>query len=211
VHRAPWVIDTNGEYDGGGCGSVSFAGAFYAAGLDYKRVAPRVIERLDIGTSRITANLVRDPRAHDGWYNTQNPVRYAPGNIPFARAAQEFHTNWKSDHWKHWNGGLTGPPWARVPKDTPSAFSNKWEDGKPVEYGIIPFLLFEPEKFYTEILNRWKNDNYDAFSYSGWCKIKGKVPVIVLDARMLTGTGEAAGGRPAGLKGGFTNAELRLP
>jgi hypothetical protein len=75
----------------------------------------------------------------------------------------------------------------------------------------VPIIIFEPERFYQEILGRWTNQNHDAFRYTGWCKIDGKVPTIVLDARNLTGAAEAAAGRPRGLANGFLDTDVMLP
>jgi hypothetical protein len=213
VHRAPWVMDGRARYDGGGCASVGYAGAFYAAGLDYQRAATRLTERLQIGTSRLTAPLVRDNRRPNGWYNVQNVSRYVPGNVPCAE--NTFNATcygkdipWTDDHWKAWNGGTRFHGGA---KDSEFTFSKSWGNNANVKARSVPLIVFEPERFYKEILGRWSNANYDAFRYTGWCKIDGKVPTIVLDARNLTGAAEAAAGRPRGLANGFLNTDVMLP
>ena len=51
-------MDTRARYDGGGCASVGFAGAFYAAGLDYQ-VSPDLLVGFAIGgsTSAVPTNF----------------------------------------------------------------------------------------------------------------------------------------------------------
>jgi hypothetical protein len=213
VHRAPWVMDSKAKYDGGGCASVSFAGAFYAAGLDYKKAATRLTERLQIGTSRITKRITRDNRKPNGWYNVQSVVRYVPDTIPCAENTLDNNCYgadipWFDDHWKNWSGGKR---WHGGPKDSSLTFSKAWGTNKDQAATTVPLIIFEPERFYKEILGRWNNANHDAFRYTGWCKLDGKVPVIVLDARNLTGADEAAKGRPRGLANGFLNTEVKLP
>ena len=213
VHRAPWVIGGDGKYDGGGCGSVGFAGAFYAAGLDYKRAAIRLTERPQIGTSRLTENTTRDNRKPNGWFNLQNGSRYVPGTIPCAQntvgpKCYGADLPWDDGHWKAWNGGKR---WTGAEKDSELTFSKSWVDHKDVKARRVPIIVFEPERFYREILGRWNNANHDAFSYTGWCKLDLKVPTIVLDARNLTGADEAAKGRPKGLDKGFLNKDVKLP
>lgn len=213
VHRAPWVMDTKAKYDGGGCGSVSYAGAFYAAGLDYKKAAKRLTERLQIGTSRLTRTTVRDNRKPNGWYHVQNVSRYVPGTIPCAENTLDANCygadiSWSDDHWKSWNGGQR---WHGGPKDSELTFSKSWGTNKDVKARSVPLIIFEPERFYQEILRRWNNANHDAFHHAGWCKLDGKVPTIVLDASKLTGADEAARGRPRGLANGFLNTDVMLP
>ncbi len=218
VHRAPWIMDSHARYDGGGCASVGFAGAFYAAGLDYQAAARRVTERLGIGTSRLTASLVRDPRKPDAWYNLHNATRYVPGNVPCAQHGDEGcygdSLSWDDDHWKAWQGGLIGPLWNKVPKDTSGTWSKLWGTHRPVAASIVPLIVFEPERFYQEVLARWNNPAHDAFAYPGWCKLDGKVPTIVLDARDLRGAKEAKDGRPRGIanvRPGEFVADVQLP
>jgi len=205
LHRAPWVIDSGDKYDGGGCGSVSFAGAFYAAGLDYRRAAGRLIERLYIGTSRLTAHVSR-PWRRDGWFNVQNPLRYAPKSIPCA-------TNWLGDckgslyswdkpWWKLWSSAL---------KDQESKFSRLWTTGKPTKASTLPVMIFEPEKFYSEVLKTVADKKYDAFTYPGWCEIPVKYPAIALDARTLDGPAETVAGRKKGLTNGWGNLQVKIP
>jgi len=213
VHRAPWVMDSKAKYDGGGCASVSFAGAFYAAGLDYKKAATRLTERLQIGTSRMTKRITRDNRKPNGWYHVQSVVRYVPDTIPcaentFDNKCYGADIPWFDDHWKNWSGGKR---FHGGPKDSSLTFSKAWGNNKDQAATTVPLIIFEPERFYKEILGRWNNANYDAFRYANWCKLDGKVPVIVLDARNLTGADEAAKGRPRGLANGFLNTEVKLP
>jgi hypothetical protein len=213
VHRSPWVTDAAGTYDGGGCASVSFAGAFYAAGLDYKSAAIRLTERPQIGTSRLTANTTRDIRKPNGWYNLQNGSRYVPGTIPCAQNTigpncYGADIAWDDEHWKTWFGGKR---WHGGEKDSELTFSKSWGDNKDVKARRVPIIVFEPERFYQEILGRWNNADYDAFSHTGWCKLDLKVPTIVLDASKLTGAGVAAKGRPKGLLDGFLNKDTKLP
>ena len=213
VHRAPWVMDTKAKYDGGGCASVGFAGAFYAAGLDYKKAATRLTERPQIGTSRLTKITLRDNRKPNGWFNVQNVSRYVPDTIPcaentFDKDCYGADISWSDDHWKNWNGGQR---FHGGPKDLEYTFSKAWGTNKDVKARTVPIIIFEPERFYKEILGRWTNANYDAFRYTGWCKLDGKVPTIVLDARALTGADEAARGRPRGLVNGWINQDVKLP
>jgi len=216
VHRAPWVMDGDGRYDGGGCASVGFAGAFYAAGLDYKTVAKRVTERLQIGTSRLTRTTVRDIRKPNGWYNVQNVSRYVPGTIPCAKdtvggGCYGAGIAWTDDHWTNWSGGTR---WLGGAKDEEFTFSKAWVTNKDVDARTVPLIVFEPERFYQEIRARWNNADHDAFGYGDWCKLNGKVPTIVLDASSVGGANrpeEAAKGRPKGLADGFLNKDVRLP
>ncbi len=214
VHRAPWVMDTAAKYDGGGCASVGFAGAFYAAGLDFKQAATRVTERLAIGTSRLPNSIIKNARKPNGWFNVQNSGRYVPGSIPCAKEGDECYSasiSWDDPHWQNWSGGLRPGIWGRDPKDDEGSFSKAWETNKAVKSRIVPLIIFEPERFYKEILGRWTDDKYAAFTYSSWCKIPGKVPTIVYDARQLTGRNEVAAGRPKGIVNGFLNTDTMLP
>ena len=202
MHRAPWVMDDAKNYDGGACGSVSFAGAFYATGLDYKKVAPRVTERLSIGTARLAQSIARDNRKLEGWYSLQDDKRYVPGAVPCAKQGEECKAKgkkWFDALYDQWTGA----------EDDKATFSKAWGTGKNVESTTVPLVGFEPEKFYQEIRKRLTQPNHDAFAYAGWCKMDSKVPTIVLDARTDAG-GKDRTGRTEGLKGGFDNAEVKL-
>ncbi|MBK9032228.1 MAG: hypothetical protein IPL61_13065 [Myxococcales bacterium] len=211
VHRAPWVMDTHAKYDGGGCASVGFAGAFYATGLNYKNTATRVTERVQIGTARLPYSLP----AHNGWFNLQNPGRYVPGAVSCAThggdACYSTGISWSDDLWKNWSGGMYGPLWDKQAKDDEGEFSKTWQTHRPVKARTVPLIVFEPERFYAEVMARWNNPNYDAFKYPDWCKLEGKVPTIVLDGRNRTGAGEVGAGRPRGIINGFANVETMLP
>lgn len=197
IHRAPWVTDADRNYDGGACGSVSFAGAFYASGLDYKKVAPRVVERLEIGTARLTEPVTRDNRKLDLWYSLQDEKRYTPGQIPCAKEGQDCKAKskkWFDALYDKWNG----------PEDVADNFSKAWGTGKDVKSATLPLVAFEPERFYQEILKRWNQPNHDAFAHPGWCKTDSKVPAIVIDLS------KKDAGRKQGLKDGFANIEVKL-
>jgi hypothetical protein len=211
VHRAPWIMDAAGKYDGGGCGSVSFAGAFYASGLDYKAAAARVTERPQIGTGRLTSSIARDGRKLDGWYLLQRAEYYTPGSVQCAKtgAACTASTKpWLDPLYDRWSG----------PEDVAGLHSIRWPafgavGGGPVmvvNSTTVPLVAFEPEKFYQEIMARWNQVNYDAFGHAGWCKIDGtRVPTIVLDGR-TDGDGKDRTGRKDGIKGGFDNPDSDL-
>jgi hypothetical protein len=209
LHRAPWVADAAGRYDGGACGSVSFAGAFYATGLDYKAAARRVIERVDVGTGRLTSSIVRDGRRLDGWYLLQGKDYYAPGSVACARngdACLASNRPWLDPLYEKWSGpvdvaGLHGLAW-------PVFGAIGGGLGRIVDTRTVPLVGFEPEKFYQEILARWNQPDHDAFGHTGWCKLGGRVPAIVLDGRNAS-DGQPRAGR-AGLRGGFDNAEVNL-
>lgn len=200
VHRAPWVMDARGDYDGGACGSVSFAGAFYIAGLDFRQAAARVIETPAIGTGRLTAPIDRDGRKQDGWYLLQRKADCTPAAVPCALTDKKclaLGKPWLDPLYDKWNGD----------EDVAGMFNQSWPArgaaAVPVKSTTIPLVAFEPEKFYQEIWKRWTQPAYDAFAHKPWCKIdKAKVPTIVLDGRK-------DGGR-AGLKNGFDNAEVSL-
>jgi len=209
LHRAPWVMDANGKYDGGACGSVSFAGAFFATGLDYKKAAARVIEHPQLGTGRLTASIARDGRKLDGWYLLHKQAYNVPGSVACAAAAGKCTAAaapWLGPLYDKWNG----------PEDAAGLFGIRWLPlggigGGPamlVNTTTVPVVAFEPEKFYQEILARWNQANHDAFAHPGWCKIDGVVPTIVLDGRAGPDGKDRAG--RAGLKGGFDNPEVNL-
>lgn len=214
VHRAPWIRDTRGDYDGGGCGSVSFAGAFYAAGLDYKRIAKRLVERLEIGTGRLTGTTTRPATPPSGGFLLQNENRYVPGNIPCATGRAgvcwSWNVAWADPMWRSWAGGLRPD---RTPIDQELVFSRSWKGAKQVGATTVPLIVFEPERFYGEIRARLDNANHDAFSYTNWCKLdtNGRVPTIVLDAIRPEKEGEAKAGRPQGLINGFGHNDTVLP
>jgi hypothetical protein len=200
LHRAPWVMDDKGNYDGGACGTVSFAGAFYATGLDYKAAATRLGRRLEIGTARLVQPLVRDNRKVDGWYALQDDKRYAPGSIPCAKNGKECKANgkpWFDKLYDAWSG----------PDDEDDTFSNAWETGNAVKSKTVPLVAIEPEMFYQEILKLVNNLDYKAFAHGPWCKvdpkIARKVPVFVLD-------GTKGVPRKEGIKGGFSKKEVKL-
>jgi hypothetical protein len=213
VTRAPWVMDAAGDYDGGGCGSVSFAGAFYAAGLDYQRAARTLTERIAIGTSRLATAIVRPRKGPQKWYLVQSRGFYVPGNVPCATdtlgpRCYARDISWDDDHWQAWSGGLR---WNNAPKDTLLKLGRSWPPmSVDVEARVVPLAVFEPERFYREIQGAW-NGAGTAFDYAGWCKVGDtKVPTIVLDARNLSGAREAAKGRPTGLTNGWDNAAVNL-
>jgi len=209
LHRAPWVADADGRHDGGACGSVSFAGAFYATGLDYKAAARRVIERVDVGTGRLTSSIARDGRQLDGWYLLQRKDYYAPGSVACARDGDRCAAStkgWLDPLYNKWSGpedvaGLHGLAW-------PVFGAIGGGLGRIVNTRTVPLVGFEPEKFYQEILASWNQPDHDAFGHTGWCKLGGRVPAIVLDGRNAS-NGQPRAGR-AGLRGGFDNSEVDL-
>jgi hypothetical protein len=205
VHRAPWVMDAQGDHDGGACGSVSFAGAFYIAGLDFRQAAARVIETPQIGTGRLTAPIARDGRKRDGWYLLQRKADVTPAAVPCAETPAKqclaLGKPWLDPLYDKWNG----------PEDLAGMFNLSWPvdgaAGKPVKSSTVPLVAFEPEKFYQEIWKRWNQREHDAFAHKPWCKIDGKVPTIVLDGRR-TGDKDRTG--RDGQKPGFDSAEVNL-
>jgi len=209
IHRAPWIMDANEKYDGGACGSVSFAGAFYITGLDHKKAAARVTELPQIGTGRLTESIARDGRKLDGWYLLQNKIYNVPGSVECAKAGNKCAASdrpWLHELYDKWNG----------PEDVAGLHGRAWPVFGAVGGGLgmivntktVPLVAFEPEKFYQEILARWNQANYSSFDHAGWCKFGDKVPTIILDGRAGP-DGRDRTPRP-GIKGGFDNADSDL-
>jgi hypothetical protein len=207
AHRAPWVLK-GGKYDGGACGSVSFAGAFYASGLDYKKAAASLTERQNIGTSRLTKPIERDPDKPEGWYLLQDDKRFVPGRVPCKEKDKQCVASskkWFDPFYNAWTQAPTGNAVADVEADVEAEFSKSWDTGADVLSAVVPLIVFTTEKFYQEILGRLNDDKYQAFGHGPWCKLtKDGVPVIVLD-----GTG-AEVGRPAGINKGFDTSNSKL-
>jgi hypothetical protein len=194
--------DLDDKYDGGACGSVSFAGAFYMTGLDYHKAAERVTQRRQLGTARLTTPITRDLRRMNGWYLLQRDAYYTPGPVDCAEdddgECLASTKQWLDPLYDKWNDNVNGGD------DFAGLHNLRWPApgglggvlGLVVESTTIPLIVFEPEKFYEEILARWSNADYDAFGHPGWCKIdKTKVPTIVLDGRK--------GVARQGIRGGF--------
>lgn len=208
IHRAPWVKRADGSYDGGGCASVGFTGAFYATGLDYKAVGGRAIVRLNIGASRLTEQVIADQLdATAGWFNMQNPEQHFTGTFE-CRPSENVLYNCYGDtepwvlsdssgqevnpFWQAWSGAEDDEGGDRF---SPLA---SW-DGTVSQASAIPMIAFEPEAFYHETLSAWNDPAYDAFTMRGWCTLPGKVPTIVKDARRSNGKENV--GRSQGVSG----------
>ena len=205
--RAPWMKRGDGSYDGGGCGSVSFTGAFYATGLDYQSVASRVIVRMNVGAARLTGTVqATDADATNAWFNLQSPTAHFAGTFPCrpSEGADALLHDCYGDSQEWSDGTTTNPFWLawNGAEDTAGAATGaqlaSW-GGASVASSTIPAIAFEPERFYSEILTTWKDPTHDAFTMGGWCKLPGAIPSITLDARQAKGVDIP--GRPTGVSG----------